>query len=575
MPAGDAVNEDQSSARDTPSALLSTTTPLLDPKEDLFPGSVSERQRIYLLGLTETSVGDFSEDALLVADAWRRPAGRASEPAEQTLEGRLLEVLRLADEHLSQLDQYREYWADNDDAFISLADKITVETAVLALVADRYAGERPQVRTLVDRLARSLDPLVRSVRNEALIRRYPNHALTLACGHAALTALGVVGPEFDHLVKSVLACDFLDSSERLSYRAMERRWMSGLLHPGMQPSFDDLLPMSIVARPSHPIHMLSADVYAFTHVPMFVTDFGKSPAPPAFPHALFRESLDATAAWVLHTDNFDLMGELVLARELIGAPWTTSLFLAWKTLEYAWDRLGFLASPSFDIKQFKETPIEERASYAFRHTYHTMYVAAMLSAVMLRTACAAQPQVVDPYPSGTAKASGLRQECIAAFAAAIEFCVGTSVAPIDIDHLATTACLGSSEPPLQAVLRLMSLWSQRDSKATGTVTNVLAEAGLPDAVVASSLADGLLTCTARSYDLTMLAELLRVVTSTGLPVTPTVATAARFLMYQQLTSGAIGGWFLAPQHAAFATTANVTTGLAAALGALSMHPELA
>ncbi|MFF5213593.1 DUF6895 family protein [Streptosporangium sp. NPDC000396] len=535
---------------------------------------MGERERMNLLGLAETSVEGFTDDASAVAEVWCRSAGWTSRPAERTLEGRVVEVLHLADEHLSRLDEYRDYWADSQDAYISLADKIIGETALLALVADRYAGQRPQVRMLVDRLARSLDPLVRSIRNEALIRRYPNSALTLACGHAALTAIGVVGPEFDRLVKSILACDPLDCSERIPFRAMERRWMTGLLYPGMEPSFDDLLPMSIATRPAHPIHMLSTDVYALTHVPMFVTDFGATPAPAAFPHALCRDSLDATAAWVLHTDNFDLMGELVLARELLGAPWTPSHLLAWKTLEHAWDKLGFLASPSFAIKEFTELPVEERASYAFRHIYHTTYVAGMLSAVMLSSASAAQPQVAGPCRLTAAESSALRQECRDAFTAAIEFCTGTPIAHDDIAHLSAVAGQSTGEPPLPAIRRLMSIWGQRDSKATGTVTHVLDKAGLTDAAVASSLADGLLTCAARSYDLAMLADLLRVVTSTGLPVTPTVAAAARFLMRQQLPSGAIGCWFLAPQSGASATTARVTTVLASALGALSTHPGL-
>ncbi|MEU2931250.1 hypothetical protein ABZ636_40760 [Streptomyces sp. NPDC007251] len=338
------------------------------------------------------------------------------------------------------------------------------------------------------------------------------------------------------------------------------------------PQFDDLLPLSIAARPAHPIHMMAADIYALTHVPMFMTDFGRNPAPAGFPHERCRQSLDATASWVLYTDNFDLMGEIILARELLHAPWTTAHLLAWKTLEFAWGSLGFLTSPSFTIKQFKELPDEEKSQYAFRHIYHTAYVAGILCATLLGSPPATGPESYQILP--TSEIEALRNECRKAFKDAMTFCIDDlDEFHTGIDHLTQlTKRVHDNSSPLQAVRRLISVWQSRDCKTAGTILQVVEQANLPESPVASALADGLLSSTARAYDLPMMAQTLRLVASLELPVTPTVAAAARFLIRQQLPNGAIGGWFLSPENADNRKAIEVTVGLASALGALSIHP---
>ncbi|MFE1878073.1 DUF6895 family protein [Streptomyces sp. NPDC059496] len=535
-----------------------------------FPSSVSDVQRLRLLGHASASLAEVETNSATIREAWCGSQETGSVLSEQRLVDRLVDVLRLAHQHVSRLAEYRAHWADVEDPFVSLADKVAVESAILALVADRCAGDRALVRQWVGRLARSLEPHVRSSRNEIVIRRYPHTAMSLGIGHAALSSIGLPDPDFDRLVRQSLDKELADCTERLPYRAMERRWLSGLLGVAAKPQFDDLLPLSIAARPGHPIYMLATDVYALTHAPMFMTDFGRLPVEDDFPYGRCEESLDATAAWVLHTDNFDLMGELVLARVLLNTPWTTSHFLAWKTLEVAWDRLGFLACPSFAIQQFHELPAEERSSYAFRHIYHTTYVAGILCAALLR-APSEDLHVRAPTP---VMDDSLRDECRMAFEASMSFCAGgLDGSRIDVAELAQVAGLRLQEPPLKAVRRLVSAWHSRNPGSSATVLSVLDHVDLPDGSLASSLADGLLTCSARAYDLSALAQTLQVVVGTGLPVTTTVAAAARFLIRQQLPNGTIGGWFLESESTSASRAAEVTAALAAPLGALSLYPE--
>ncbi|MFE5621101.1 DUF6895 family protein [Streptomyces virginiae] len=546
---------------------------LLGHRGHAFPDSVDETQRRRLLGVATTPLVDFGVDTQTVLRSWRGGDTAAAAPG-RSLEERLVDVLGLAETHVARLPEYRKYWADTEDPFVTLADKIIVESAMLALIADRYAGDRPVVRARIEALARTLAPQVRSPRNEILLRRYPNVTLSLSIGHASLTAIGFTDPVFDRLVRQALQCELADCTERLPYRMMERRWLSELMDPGSGTRFDDLLPLSIALRPAHPIHMLATDVYALTHVPMFVTDFGRVPPPAEFQQDRCLAALDAAAAWVLHTDNFDLMGEIVLGRELLHAPWTPSHVMAWRTLEYAWDHLGFLASPSFALQQFRDLPEEEKSAYAFRNIYHTTYVAGMLCAVLLRSS---SPIPEVPAAVLVENTAALRDECRTAFERAVAFFGhGLDGGSVDTDQFARVAAAAHPEPPLRAVRRLASAWRSRDTEAAQTALTALDRTAppgiaLPEESIASSLADGLLTCSARAYDLPLMAQTLRLVATTGLPVTATAAAAARFLIRQQLPNGAIGGWFLAPENADDPRATEVTTRLASALGALSVR----
>jgi len=387
-----------------------------------------------------------------------------------TLIRRLIDVLRVAQQHVTRLPEYRTYWADDEDPFVTLADKIIVESAMLALVANRYAGERAEVKIAVEALASSLAPQARSSRNEILMRRYPHTAMSLGIAHAALSSIGLSDPQFDALIRETLIWDKADCTERLPYRAMERRWLKGLLNPDAQLQFDDLILLSIAGQAAHPIFMLATDVYALTHVPMFITDFGRVEPPDGFSLTQYCDTVDAAIAWTLFTDNFDLMAELVLARVLLNVSWSPYQCMAWKTLELAWDQLGFLASPSFEMKKFQELAPEERSSYAFRHVYHTTYVAGMLCATLL------DPERSSPsvtFPPLT-QDPNLGVECETAFRAAMEFCVSDSDRDrLDLRALALQSHVGQVNSPLSAVRELVDLWLSRDSSAVGTPLRVL------------------------------------------------------------------------------------------------------
>jgi len=345
---------------------------------------------------------------------------------------------------------------------------------------------------------------------------------------------------------------------------MERRWVEALLRPEEPAVFDDLLPQSIAARSPHPIYMLAVDIYALTHVPMFVTGFGVHRPPASFDVSEISGALDASISWALFSDNFDLLAELVLAAEFLNLPRSPYQRLAWATLELAWSELGLLTAPSFELAKFGEVPLGDRPAYAFRHVYHTTYVAGMLYASLLRPgregrcASARTAEIGDALLN--ALEAGVRRA--AEFRSRFQ-----SVAPSSgVSARGEAMPLTPSDSGLSdCVMALVDSWLERDTRATRTPLRAMEKAALDDADLVCVLADGLLTWTARDYDLAMLAHALEVCARIGVPTTPTMVTVTEFLLGQQVASGAIGAWFVNPSHGRSAQAADVTGGLARAL----------
>jgi hypothetical protein len=475
------------------------------------------------------------------------PGPHQSTDVRDELVRRVAMVLETARAHLERLDDYAAYWADEADPFVTLADKLTIEAAILALVASRNAAAGDSIAAAAGALAEALEPRVRSPRNRALLLRFPHTATSLGIGHVVLTALGNEDPFFDRLLRTAVESGHADAIERLPYRAMEQRWLTGLLDAA-QPRFDDLLRASIASRGPHPIHMLASDVYAVTHVPMFVTDFGALKPPRVAALERLGPVLDASLAWTLFTDNFDLMAELVLARLLLRLPWSRAQALAWYVLDRAWVETGALTSPGFDLSELGRLSEAERRARIAQNSYHTTFVAGMLCSALLRTAVPATITPVETSPTATTELAA-QAEAAAAKAGLV---VGR--------HRSVEIGVG----PKAALVAAAQTLAERHELGTAWEL-ALDSAAFDDRDGPSVLGDGLLTVAARHYDLVLLGTALCLVTSYGLPLTTTVTEATRFLMRQQMPSGAIGGWFVADEIETGAQEGRATAALATPL----------
>src|SRR5512133_3619597 len=156
------------------------------------------------------------------------------------LEARLEGVLRFARGGIDNLERHSPFWGDDTIGFVTQADKIVVETALLALLASRV--DQPVIRRGSILLASVLQPFARSERNRVLLLRFPHTAASLGIAHVALSRVGNIDDDFDQLLRRALTTGQVDALERLPYRTMDLGWLRGVLNPDTEPHFDDLLP---------------------------------------------------------------------------------------------------------------------------------------------------------------------------------------------------------------------------------------------------------------------------------------------------------------------------------------------
>ncbi|MGI8483576.1 MAG: DUF6895 family protein [Thermomicrobiales bacterium] len=333
----------------------------------------------------------------------------------------------------------------------------------------------------------------------------------------ALNGFELLDSEFEKLVRRAFASGLVEATERLPYRAMDVRWLRGLLDPFRAPVFDDLLPLSIQTSQAHPVQMSIDDGYALTHAVMYLTDFGRRPLPASLDVQRIGAIVDASIAWNLAAQNLDLLGENLIVASLLGIPWSPCAKYGWRCLMMAWDDLGFLPSPSFNPTLFISQPSEARRHYALRHVYHTLFVTGILCAIML----------LD-------RGTGVR---------ATEAIVGSDDPDARSDTVSPPAMLAPDtdlDRTESALHRLLQRYGHQTE--AGDPLWLKAIPGLPISREEriSILADGLLIVSAQHYELAALAATLSTIAISDVPPSLTFREALAFLKLQRLPSSGFG-----------------------------------
>jgi Domain of unknown function (DUF6895) len=534
-------------------------------------------------GLPKALEASIAECAAQLADALQVEASTASTSPNDRAEGRPLDrrrlsrrldhTLRFAEANIARLDQHATIWADPHDPFVTLVDKIVVESALLARVAAR-APASSLCEHQIAVLCALLVPRARSERNRVLLMRFPHTALSLGLAHVALTELGYPDEEFSELLDRAITSGYADSVERLPYREMEWRWFEGMLH-GRPPTCGDLLPHSILGSDVHPLYMLGADVYALTHAVMFLTDFGRWPLVGPDLNAL-QQTVDASIAWMLDAGNLDLLAELVMTASMVEPAWSPYVAAGWACLEAAWSSLDCLPGPGFEPEVFSQLEEADRSAYAFRHTYHTTYVGGMLCALLLAgelpTLRARHPMHAAPAavvedlercvvaarqfslqserssPRPAATSSGRKRSGVSAS--------GRPGSTGDVESFTARALVAAPE---------IGAWARAGIAQFESGVSLEGDSGSLE--IARVATDAALVSAGRGYDLSRLADALAVAAGLPGPPSSTVIEAGRFLARQQHPSGAIGAHFLIEENRHSPAGRAVTGALADAVAA--------
>jgi hypothetical protein len=251
---------------------------------------------------------------------------------------------------------------------------------------------------------------------------------------------------------------------------------------------------------------------------------------------LISARIDATLAWVLVNEDLDLLIELIIAATVLRKPWSPYVWLGWHLFNEVWDELGFLPSPSLKPSEFAALKGDAATAYAFRHVYHTAYVAGLLCSILLTRDL---NSVTSGWENQRIPAMVAADSCSAAVRKARAFTSNSSNGTSNgVPQLVTRAA-----EPIGRVTALVAemipdhlYWRK-----------VLPKVDIDSMRLAQVLGDSAIIHAARRYDLPKL--LIALDAMITLPLTPslTVVEGALFLVRQQLHDGCIGSQFVAAE----------------------------
>lgn len=217
------------------------------------------------------------------------------------------------------------------------------------------------------------------------VLRSPTELMLFVETYATLRTLGLEDEGMrGRLVKAVRA-GWLDQTERFPHRAMDIR--SGLDSCGIDsplPPLPELYRRSILGGAPDPALLGEHDLYALTHVVMFLSDFGARPPDNLRPED--RESAaDLLAALVVvaaQDGHWDLLAEFLLCWSCLELPENGLVEAAWAALRGAQLPDGGVPGPEVHGEVLP-----------FEHVYHTTLVCVVAAAVRRRKQGVTRPRL--------------------------------------------------------------------------------------------------------------------------------------------------------------------------------------
>lgn len=256
-------------------------------------------------------------------------------------------------------------------------DKIIAETAIFLRIAARV----PEVAERAHALAQQLVPQARHPRIAVGMVLHPALALDYAVAHSMLESMGYTDSPFGQLLASALRSPVAGARERVPYRELEQHWLTSVAR-------NSRIALHVIERTAliRGVDLLTGsrdDVYALTHAILYSTDFGAMRINLQRDNTEIVAISDSALAGALDDDDFDLAGELLLARPCLGVEWNTTSSFAFAVLARVEDEVGVLPSLSLDGAEYQRQAPEARTQYVAAAAYHTAFVMGLLCACIL------------------------------------------------------------------------------------------------------------------------------------------------------------------------------------------------
>jgi hypothetical protein len=295
------------------------------------------------------------------------------------IERRITRCVDWATEAILTFSDGHRVWDEVPTEPVQPFDKMVIESALMALIAERALPGDASVIRLLDAIESCTSTLDRMY---MLIRQRP----------FLWTSIGSVWLILDKFNRGdVVKRDKLRSlwdgpstvhpCERVPYRLLDQAWTRSLARGGSdyQLESDGLRLATSFENLDGALLMETGDLYAVTHTVMYLTDFGR-------PNHLDNRAgnasqwIDSLAASRLLMNDLDLAGELAMSGLMLGHDVGTGDLVTMATLSSIFDSLGFVPSPTFRANEYEASNAPE--SYMYFHSYHTTLVYGLLCAVL-------------------------------------------------------------------------------------------------------------------------------------------------------------------------------------------------
>jgi len=308
------------------------------------------------------------------------PSGSAAEALNAFIE----KGMDWMDAHLEEFDPF----AAGRPFEIRLGQRVG-ELAILLHAYLRLTRRESDRRAL--RMADLLERVQRHPEFVARLVRSPLEFILFAEVYANLRAVGREDPEMHALIQRVVDAGFLEQTERFPNRMMDIRACLDL--GGFEsdyPSLPELYERSILAGRLDPLLMSQEDLYAITHVLMFLYGFGTrcDHSLPDSSRAALERLFPGLLVLVAQERHWDLMAELLICWECVGLQATEISERAWAELEQLQDSDGAIPGPEWAARLHAELGeasggAGEEDSY-FAHHYHTTLVSLIAACLRRR-----------------------------------------------------------------------------------------------------------------------------------------------------------------------------------------------
>jgi hypothetical protein len=313
------------------------------------------------------------------------------------LEARLCRALDLAARVVTEFGSTG--YTDPKNAALSFGpEKVVAEAAMLAYCSFQ-ASSAPEVMDRVAEVARRLAPLVRSQRVLIDMALRPGRAFKHAVPHVLLTVLGYLDEVFDEIFRSRCALTVEFAGDPPPSVLLERYWIVDRWALEWRPHTDHRVEGIFIERPIDVLSDSREEAYSLTHLLFYLTDFGREP-PPLLSRTeeTILHEVEGLLLRYLDLEDYDLVGELLMAWPQLRAPWSPTAAFAFRVIARVEDEVGVLPCGNIDLGYLNTLDEAGRSRYAQANAYHTAFVMGFLCAVSLRNGMS--PPILIPGTPG-------------------------------------------------------------------------------------------------------------------------------------------------------------------------------